>query len=217
MSCLVKICGINTVEALEAAMNAGADALGFVFFPPSPRHISLKAANTLSEVVPNSILKVGLFVEAGDEALEQAIKAARLDVIQMHGKESPARVREVKKRFGLKVMKAISVSTAEDIEKGRQRFDGVADFLLFDAKPPKDSVLPGGNAVSFDWNLLAGQNFKSDWMLAGGLDSANVREAVEITGAPWVDVSSGVEKSKGVKDPQKIRDFILALRNNPEQ
>ncbi|MHC8491108.1 phosphoribosylanthranilate isomerase [Thalassospira sp. SM2505] len=212
MSCMVKICGINSEDALIAAMSAGADALGYVFFPPSPRHISLNGAKTLTKRVPNSILKVGLFVEAGDEALETAIAAGNLDVIQLHGKESPERVAEVRERFGLKVMKAISVSTADDIEAAKAHYDGIADFLLFDAKPPKDSILPGGNAVSFDWTLLTGQNFKSDWMLAGGLDPDNVAEAVRISGAPWVDVSSGVEKAKGVKDARKIADFVRAAK-----
>jgi phosphoribosylanthranilate isomerase len=209
---MVKICGINSEDALIAAMSAGADALGYVFFPPSPRHISLKGAKTLTEQVPNSILKVGLFVEACDEALENAIEAGSLDVIQLHGKESPDRVSEVKQRFGLHVMKAISVSTPDDIEQARKNYDGIADFLLFDAKPPKDSILPGGNAVSFDWTLLTGQNFKSNWMLAGGLDPANVAEAVRISGAPWVDVSSGVEKAKGVKDARKIAEFVRAAK-----
>ncbi|MEQ8392353.1 MAG: phosphoribosylanthranilate isomerase [Thalassospira sp.] len=212
MTCMVKICGINSEDALIAAMSAGADALGYVFFPPSPRHISLKGAKTLTERVPDSILKVGLFVEAGDEALETAITAGNLDVIQLHGKESPDRVIAVKERFGLKVMKAISVSTAADIEAAKAHYDGVADYLLFDAKPPKDSILPGGNAVSFDWTLLSGQSFKSDWMLAGGLDPDNVAKAVEISQAPWVDVSSGVEKAKGVKDARKIANFIQAAK-----
>lgn len=212
MSCMVKICGINSEDAMIAAMSAGADALGYVFFPPSPRHISLKGAKTLTERVPNSIYKVGLFVEAGDEALENAIEAGNLDVIQLHGKESPERVAEVKERFGLKVMKAISVSTATDIENAKAHYDGIADFLLFDAKPPKDSILPGGNAVSFDWTLLTGQNFKSNWMLAGGLDPENVAEAARISGAPWVDVSSGVERTKGVKDARKIAAFIQAAK-----
>ncbi|RCK26990.1 phosphoribosylanthranilate isomerase [Thalassospira lucentensis] len=212
MSCMVKICGINSEDALIAAMSAGADALGYVFFPPSPRHISLKGATTLTKQVPNSILKVGLFVEAGDEALQTAIEAGNLDVIQLHGKESPERVTEVKLRFGLKVMKAISVSTADDIDKAQSDYDGIADFLLFDAKPPKDSVLPGGNAVSFDWTLLTGRHFKSDWMLAGGLNPDNVAEAIKISGAPWADVSSGVEKTKGVKDARKIADFIHAAK-----
>ncbi|PKR58637.1 phosphoribosylanthranilate isomerase [Thalassospira lohafexi] len=212
MSCMVKICGINSEDALIAAMSAGADALGYVFFPPSPRHISLKGATTLTKQVPNSILKVGLFVEAGDEALQTAIEAGNLDVIQLHGKESPERVTEVKQRFGLKVMKAISVSTADDIDKAQSDYDGIADFLLFDAKPPKDSVLPGGNAVSFDWTLLTGRHFKSDWMLAGGLNPDNVAEAIKISGAPWADVSSGVEKIKGVKDARKIADFIHAAK-----
>ncbi|WP_430473453.1 phosphoribosylanthranilate isomerase [Thalassospira lucentensis] len=212
MSCMVKICGINSEDALIAAMSAGADALGYVFFPPSPRHISLKGAKTLTQRVPNSILKVGLFVEAGDEALDNAITAGNLDVIQLHGKESPERVKEVKDRFGLKVMKAISVSTADDIENAKANYDSVADYLLFDAKPPKDSILPGGNAVSFDWTLLTGQHFKSDWMLAGGLDPDNVAGAVRISQAPWVDVSSGVEKAKGVKDARKIAHFIHAAK-----
>ncbi|WP_417812909.1 phosphoribosylanthranilate isomerase [Thalassospira alkalitolerans] len=212
MSCLVKICGINSEHAAIAAMSAGADALGYVFFPPSPRHISLNGAATLTERVPDSILKVGLFVEAGDAALENAIRAGHLDVLQLHGKESPERVAEVKEKFGLRVMKAISVSTAADIDSAASKYDGVADFLLFDAKPPKNSNLPGGNAVSFDWTLLTGRSFTSNWMLAGGLDPDNVADAVRISGAPWVDVSSGVEKTKGVKDARKIADFIHAAK-----
>ena len=162
MSCLVKICGINSEDAAIAAMSAGADALGYVFFPPSPRHLSLNGAATLTERVPD--------------------------------------------------MKAISISTAADIDSAASKYDGVADFLLFDAKPPKNSNLPGGNAVSFDWTLLTGRSFTSNWMLAGGLDPDNVADAVRISGAPWVDVSSGVEKTKGVKDARKIADFIHAAK-----
>ncbi|MFH1806047.1 MAG: phosphoribosylanthranilate isomerase [Pseudomonadota bacterium] len=212
MSCMVKICGINSEDALLAAMSAGADALGYVFFPPSPRHISLNGASTLTERVPDSILKVGLFVDAGDEALETAIRAARLDVLQLHGTEDPARVREIRDTFGLRTMKAIAISTADDLDRARDTYDGVADFLLFDAKPPKDSTLPGGNAVSFDWTLLTGRTWKSDWMLAGGLTPDNVAEAVRISQAPWVDVSSGVERTKGVKDARKINAFVRAAK-----
>ncbi|MDP2700253.1 phosphoribosylanthranilate isomerase [Thalassospira sp.] len=212
MSCMVKICGINSEDALLAAMSAGADALGYVFFPPSPRHISLNGASTLTERVPDSILKVGLFVDAGDEALKTAIHAARLDVLQLHGSEDPARVREIRDTFGLRTMKAIAISTADDLNRARDIYDGVADFLLFDAKPPKDSALPGGNAVSFDWTLLTGRTWKSDWMLAGGLTPDNVAEAVHISQAPWVDVSSGVERTKGVKDARKINAFVRAAK-----
>lgn len=212
MSCMVKICGINSEDAVIAAMSAGADALGYVFFPASPRHVSLNGARTLTERVPNSILKVGLFVDAGNEAMENAIKAGNLDVIQMHGDETPERVRDVAETFGLKTMKAIPISTAEDLNRAGEMYDGVADFLLFDAKPPKDSALPGGNAIAFDWSLLSGRDWKSNWMLAGGLTPENVAQAVAITDAPWVDVSSGVERIRGLKDSRKINAFVQAAK-----
>ena len=212
MTTRIKICGLTHTDAIDAAVAAGADALGLVFFPPSPRHLSYRSAAALSARVPPTVRRVGLFVDPDDDLLKTALSRVALDMIQLHGGESPARVRQVRDRFAKPVIKALGVATAGDVARAQAGYDGIADMLLFDARPPGDAARPGGNAVRFDWTVLNARTFGGDWMLAGGLDPGNVAEAVRTTGAPWVDVSSGVEKAAGVKDPAGIRAFIAAAR-----
>ncbi len=211
MSVAVKICGITDLDALEAAIDGGADMVGFVFYPPSPRVIEPDLAAELADVVPDGMAVVGLFVDADDAAYERVLRHLRLDIIQCHGKESPERIEFLRLEYGLPVMKAISIETAEDFQLV-EAYQDVADRLLFDTKPPKDALLPGGNALSFDWSLLRNRKFSLPWMLAGGLDASNVAEAVKISKAKAVDVSSGVESQPGQKDPAKIRAFIKAAK-----
>lgn len=211
MSLEVKICGLSTSEAVAAAVGAGADYVGFVFFPPSPRCVTLELAAELAATVPEGVVKVGLSVDADDEALAAILKEVPLDLLQLHGRESPDRVRHVQARFGLPVMKAVPIASEADVLAARA-WDGVADRLLFDARPPKDSVLPGGNAKVFDWTLLAGHEWRSPWMLAGGLDVDNIAAALAITHAPAIDVSSGVEDAPGVKSIAKIRTLLERAR-----
>ena len=211
MSVAVKICGIRGEEALDAAIGAGADLIGLVFFPSSPRAVTPEQAAQLLDLVPEGIEKVGLFVDADDAWLDRVLSQVRLDVIQCHGTETPERVQFLRLEYALPVMKAIPVAESLDLDAALPYFD-VADRLLFDAKPPKGAVLPGGNAVCFDWTLLAGRTWPVPWMLAGGLDPANVAEAIRISGAHSVDVSSGVESAPGVKDPAKIQAFIRAAK-----
>ena len=208
---LIKICGIATAEALDAAIASQADFVGLVFFPPSPRHVDRHAAAALAARAGSRIGRVGLFVDAGDEAIAEGIAAGRLDAVQLHGEETPARVAQVKARFGLPVWKAIPVSTAADVARAED-YRSVADLLLFDAKTPKDAALPGGMGLRFDWSLLAAQKGRSGWGLAGGLSPANVADAVHLTAAPLVDTSSGVETAPGNKDPDLIRAFCEAAR-----
>lgn len=203
-----KICGLITPEAVEAAAEAGAAYIGFVFFPKSPRNLSLAEAEVLALSVPPGIVKVALTVNA-DNALIDDIAALPIDMFQLHGAESPARVAEVKARTGLPVMKAIGVADADDLERIAD-YDGVADQILVDAKPPKGGEVPGGNGLAFDWRLIEGRDWTGPWMLAGGLDPDNVAAAVCLTGAAQVDVSSGVESAPGVKDIEKIRAFMKA-------
>lgn len=211
MSLLVKICGLSTPSTLEAALDAGADMVGFVFFPPSPRNLSLAQARALGAQAQGRALKVALCVDADDRFLDGAVEAARPDILQLHGKESPARVVELKRRHGLPVMKAIHVSGVEDLAAVAD-YEGAADRLIFDARPPKGAILPGGNGAPFDWRILDHVETRLPWMLSGGVNPGNVAEALAVTRAPGLDVSSGVESSPGVKDEGLIRLFIERAR-----
>lgn len=215
MSLLVKICGLSTGETLQAALDAGADMVGFVFFPPSPRHVSLEAARDLGRQVKRRALKVALTVDADDATLDNIIDALSPDILQLHGKESVARLRDIKQRFGRPVMKALPVETAADLAV-LPGYAAVADRILFDARPPKDATRPGGLGAAFDWHLLENLALKLPYMVSGGLHAQNVAEAVRVTQAGGVDVSSGVESAPGVKDPELIRAFIRACRVSQE-
>ncbi|WP_374307843.1 phosphoribosylanthranilate isomerase [Dongia sp.] len=209
----VKICGLKTPAAVQAAVDGGAAMLGFNFYARSSRCVTPALAAALGQLVPAHIVKVGLVVDADDAEIAEILAEAKLDMLQLHGSETVARTAEVRRRFGLPVMKAISVSDAADIAAART-YESVADMLLFDAKPPKamKDALPGGNALSFDWSLLKGQSFSKPWLLAGGLNAGNVAEAVRETGAKAVDLSSGVEDRPGEKNISKIKEFLeLAL------
>jgi phosphoribosylanthranilate isomerase len=209
----VKICGINTVEALEAACRAGADFVGFVFYERSPRHISYAQAANLSRSVPKGVSKIALTVNADDATLKQIVASLNPDILQLHGHESPARVAEIKQKFGLPVLKAIAIESEEDLE-AVEPYKGIADMILFDAKAPVDlkNALPGGNGISFDWKLLDNAAIKGDFMLSGGINAHNVAEAIALTGAAIVDVSSGVETSPGKKDVELIARFVAAVK-----
>lgn len=205
----VKICGLREQAHIAAALDAGARYLGFNFFPKSPRSVSAAEAAELVAHIPAGVARVGLFVNPDDELLHSMLDEVPLDIIQLHGSESPERVAEVKSLFNLPVMKAIGISTAADLPQLTD-FGLAADMLLVDAKAPKDAVLPGGNGFPFDWRLLVGRRMLKPWMLAGGLNTTNVAEAIRLTGATCVDVSSGVETAPGQKDENLIRDFIAA-------
>jgi phosphoribosylanthranilate isomerase len=207
---LVKVCGLSEPQTLAATIAAGADLAGFVFFPKSPRHIELDTARALGEQAAGRIGKVALTVDADDVTLDAVVAALRPDMLQLHGHESPARVAALRSRYGLPVIKAIGVATAVDIAAA-DTFAGVADILLFDAKPTPNAAVPGGAGVSFDWNLLRNMS-AANWMLSGGLDPDNVAAALAQTGAPGVDVSSGVESARGVKDVGRIAAFVAAVR-----
>jgi phosphoribosylanthranilate isomerase len=213
MSIEVKICGLSTPEAVAAAVAGGARYVGFVFYPPSPRAVTPEQAALLCAAVPSGIQKVGLFVDADDATIAATLRAASIDILQFHGRETPDRVADAKIVHHRPVMKAIAVAGPEDVLLAR-RYDDVADILLFDAKPPRGpGALPGGNGLAFDWSLLAGHRWRRPWMLSGGLTAENVAEAVRTTGAPAVDVSSGVESRPGVKDPEKIAAFLAAAQS----
>ena len=212
MSLSIKICGLKTPEALDVALESGADLVGFVFFGPSPRNLGLEAARLLGERVKGRAGKVALTVNATDEALADIVAALKPDMLQLHGTETPERVAVVRSRFGLPVMKALPISERGDLSPIRL-YANVADRLIFDARAPQDATRPGGLGKPFDWTLLKGVEFGIPFMLSGGLDASNVAEAIAITGAPGVDVSSGVESSPGVKDAGKIRAFIRAARS----
>lgn len=204
----VKICGISTPDALSAAIDHGARYVGFVFYPPSPRHVATDLAAQLAKRVPTAVRAVGLFVEPSDEELEAVISRVPLDIIQLHGEETPARVEEVRRAVSMPVMKAIKLSSAEDVTVAKA-YEPVADRLLFDAKPPGNvAALPGGNGIAFDWSILAGHRWAKPWMLSGGLTADNLVEAVTVAGATSLDVSSGVEDRPGHKDPAKIAQFL---------
>jgi phosphoribosylanthranilate isomerase len=211
MPLLVKICGLTTPEALDVALESGADLVGFVFFPPSPRHLGLEAARLLGERVRGRAGKVALTVDADDETLDAAVKALKPDMLQLHGVESTDRVEAVRQTFGLPVMKAIPIAVKGDLDR-IARYAKVADRLIFDARAPHDASRPGGLGQPFDWTLLKGIDPGIPFMLSGGLDADNVAEALRITRAPGVDVSSGVERAPGEKDPDKIRTFVRAAR-----
>lgn len=206
----VKICGLRTLADVDAVARAGAAYAGFVLFPKSPRHLTLPEARLLALACPPGLAKVALTVDADNTALDALIEAVPLDMLQLHGHESPERVAEVRVRYGLPVMKAVGVAEASDLA-GLMEHSLAADQLLIDAKPTAGSALPGGNGAAFDWRILAGRRWLRPWMLAGGLTSANVAEAVRITGARQVDVSSGVESAPGVKNPQRIAAFVAAV------
>ena len=207
----VKICGVNDAAALDAAVTAGADLLGFVFYPPSPRAVTLAQAAGLSARHPAGPKRVGLFVDPADAEIEAVLAALKLDLIQLHGAETPERCAAIRARFGLPVMKALGVSAEADLAV-LAAFAPAVDRFLLDAKPPPGADLPGGNAAPFDWRLTAGRAVPRPWLLAGGLTPENVAQAVRAAGAPGVDVSSGVERVRGVKDPARIAGFIRAAR-----
>ena len=215
MSLSVKICGLSTRETLDAALDAGADMVGFVFFPPSPRHLSLQVARELGRSVKRRAIKVALTVDADDATLAGIIDALEPDILQLHGRETAARVAEIKQKFSREVMKVLPVEGAADLA-GLPSFAAVADRILFDARPPEGATRPGGLGAAFDWHLLQNLDLKVPFMVSGGLHAGNVAEAVRVTRAGGVDVSSGVERTPGVKDVEMIRAFIRAARASQE-
>ena len=211
MSLIVKICGLSTPETLDVAVDAGADMVGFVFFPPSPRHLGLKTARDLGKHVRRRAVKVALTVDADDATLADIVEALQPDILQLHGRETVARLRDIKQKFGLQVMKAVAVETAADLAS-LPFYAAVADRILFDARAPKEATRPGGLGAVFDWHVLENLDLKLPFMVSGGLNAGNVAEAVRVTRAGGVDVSSGVERAPGIKDPEMIRGFIRAAR-----
>ena len=216
MKVLVKICGLSTPDALDVALEADADMVGFVFFPPSPRHIGFEAAKLLAARVGSRALKVALTVDATDHMLLDIIEALKPDLLQLHGREAPERVGAIRSRFGLPVMKAIPIAVRADLSPIRL-YANFADRMLFDARAPREATRPGGLGKSFDWQLLQNLDLGIPFMLSGGLDAGNVAEALQITRAPGVDVSSGVERAPGQKDAEKIRAFVRAARQAAER
>lgn len=206
-----KICGLNDQNTLDVAISNGASHIGFVFFAKSPRNLSFAQAKALAARVPSHVKKVGVFVDPDNQFIDEAVAAAALDIIQLHGSETPERVKALKERTGLIVWKAIPVRTAADIETA-SIYQGAADLLLFDAKPPKGADLPGGLGLRFDWRLLQHRQPVMPWGLSGGLDPLNVTEAIGISGARMVDISSGVEDAPGIKSAQKIKAFLKAVK-----
>ena len=211
MNTRMKFCGLRTSADVSAAVEAGAAYVGFVFFPPSPRYLTPEDAAPIAAQVPEGIAKVALVVNADDELLDHITETLPIDMLQLHGKETPERLAEIKRRYGLPVMKAVGVAGPEDLEK-LDTYLRVADQVLVDAKPPKDATLPGGNGLAFDWRLIAGRRWPVPWMLAGGLTEANVAEAMRLTGARQVDVSSGIETAPGIKDSFLMQSFAEAVR-----
>jgi phosphoribosylanthranilate isomerase len=215
LSVAAKICGLSEPATVAAAITGGAAFVGFVFYAPSPRNVAAARVAELCRAVPAGITRVGLFVDADDATIEAVLDVAPLDLLQLHGSESPERVAAVKRRFARPVMKALPIADPEDVAAA-DAYLRVADRLLFDARPPRRTgVLPGGNGLVFDWRLIAGRRWTVPWMLSGGLTAANVAEAVRLAGAPAVDVSSGVERAPGVKDSAKIAAFLSAAAAIP--
>ena len=208
----VKICGLSTPETLACAVQSGARFVGFVFYPPSPRNASFDTAWNLARAVPTGVRSVGLFVNPTDEQLERTLTGIQLDMVQLHGDETPGRINEIKERFAMPIIKAIRVASKEDLND-IEGYEAAADWLLFDAKP-SNAGLPGGTGESFDWNILKDREFKKPWMLAGGLDSNTVKDALDILKPDALDISSGVESAPGIKDVQKIENFIKAAKSN---
>lgn len=211
MTLEIKTCGLKTPDAVAAAVDAGADMIGFVFFPPSPRAVIPAEASDLAQGARGKSQIVSLTVDMDDDGLSDIVSILKPDLLQLHGKETPDRVREIKVRFGLPVMKAIGIADADDLPK-IARYQDVADRLLIDAKPPKGSDRPGGNGLSFDWQLIASLSKTRPFMLSGGLTVETVADALNATRAPGIDVSSGIERSPGEKDPDLIRHFITTAR-----
>ena len=209
----IKICGLSTIEAVDAVIAGGATHAGFIFFAKSPRHVSVdQAAQLAARAKAGGLKTVAVTVDASDTDLAEIMAIMLPDILQLHGRETPERTLEIKTKFGLPVMKAIAISEVADLAK-LNPFLGIADRFLLDAKPPKDAVLPGGNAVSFDWNLVGHLDGSVDYLLAGGLDDSNVVEAISIANAPGLDISSGVESAPGIKDVAKIAAFLKAARD----
>jgi len=215
MSLIVKICGLSTRETLDAALRAGADMVGFVFFPPSPRHLDLVLARELGEQAKGRAVKVALTVDADDATLANIVEVLRPDILQLHGKETVARLRDIRQRFGLPVMKAIAVETTADLAS-LPGYAAVADRILFDARAPREATRPGGLGAVFDWHALENLDLELPFMVSGGLNSENVAQAVRVTRAGGVDVSSGVERAPGIKDVEMIGAFIRAARVTEE-
>ncbi len=213
MSVQVKICGLSTADTLDAAIKGGADLVGFVFYEPSPRNHDLETARMLAKLVPDHIRKVALVVDADNDKLDGIVEAISPDLIQAHGSETPERVAEIKQRYGCAIIKAIKISMPEDLDE-MAPYENIADLVLFDAKVPDtlEDALPGGNGLAFDWQLIANRKPQFDFILSGGLEPDNVAEALHVTGAGIVDVSSGVESAPGIKDKQLIADFIAAAK-----
>lgn len=209
----IKLCGLKTPDAIKTAADVGADYIGFVFYPQSPRAVAPMQAVELARLVPGSTKIVGLFVDPDDTLLENIITQVGPDMIQLHGDESPDRVAEIRSNYGIKVMKAVPIGSQADLNRA-MAYAPVADMLLFDARPPKNvvSALPGGNGIAFDWNLLKDAGLEGPWMLSGGLTCENVADAIAIAKPPAIDVSSGIEDRPGHKDPARIREFVAAAR-----
>jgi len=207
----VKICGLRTQNQIAAAVDAGATYIGLNFFQKSPRSVTIEQAALLATTIPVGVAKVALVVDAEDAMLDALTAKVAIDILQLHGHETPQRVKDIKARYGLPVMKVVGVADASDLLL-LDAHAGVADMLLVDTKPPKDAALPGGNGLAFDWRLIAGRRWPVPWLLAGGLTPDNVAEAIKMTGASQVDVSSGVESAPGVKDPAKMAAFVAAAQ-----
>ncbi len=212
MTVSVKICGLSDEAAVAAAVAGGAAMCGFVFFEGSPRSVTPQRAGELTRGIPETIVRVGLVVDADDDALAAIVETAGIGMLQLHGTETPERVKDIRERFGLAVMKVLPVAVAEDLDAAKN-YESIADRLMFDARPPAGADRPGGNARAFDWALLKGKTFALPWMLAGGLSAENLSEAVKTSGAGFVDVSSGVEDAPGRKNAGKIRAFLDVAGN----